>query len=73
MNRFDVAAAFYRYAMLYHGGQWSPEYRIFGRLDRMRYRPDATVTGHGAREFAREYPDGWELYKRLVRGESRVR
>lgn len=31
-NRFDICAAFYLYATAYHHGQWSKEYRIFGRL-----------------------------------------
>lgn len=38
-NRFDICEAYYVFAMLYHGGQWSKEYRIFGRLQRIKYEP----------------------------------
>lgn len=37
-NRFDICEAYYVYAMLWHKGQWSTEYQIFGRLARMRFR-----------------------------------
>jgi hypothetical protein len=38
-SRFDICEAWYVYAMDYHKGQWSIEYEIFGRLDRIHFRP----------------------------------
>jgi len=37
-ERFDICEAYYLFASHYHGGQNSTEYRIFGRLDRMRFK-----------------------------------
>ena len=37
-DRFDICSAWFVYAMLWHRGQWSPEYEIFGRLNRMKYK-----------------------------------
>jgi len=31
-DRFDICAGYYCFAVLYHSGQWSPEYAILGRL-----------------------------------------
>lgn len=38
-DRFDICAAYLCFACLYHGGMGSPEYRIFGRLNRIGYGP----------------------------------
>lgn len=38
-NRFDICNAYYVFASLYHGGQGSKEYRIFGRLSKIGYKP----------------------------------
>lgn len=37
-NRFDICEAYLLFASMYHGGQFSPIYRIFGRLNRMGYK-----------------------------------
>lgn len=37
-DRFDICEAYYLYATLYHGGQWSKEYQIFGRLEKIKFR-----------------------------------
>ena len=37
-DRFDICDAYCAFAVDYHGGQWSPEYAILGRLQRMGYR-----------------------------------
>lgn len=42
-NRFDICAAFYLYAVAYHAGQCSKEYRIFGRLIKLGYSPGVSV------------------------------
>ena len=46
-DRFDVCDAYYQFARDYHRGQWSSEYAIFGRLDRLRYSPGHTVANCG--------------------------
>lgn len=38
-DRFDVCEAWYVYASLYHGGQGSKLYQVFGRLQRIGFRP----------------------------------
>ena len=38
-DRFDVCEANYVFAMDYHRGQSSSEYAIFGRLERLRFKP----------------------------------
>jgi len=38
-DRRQVCLAYYHYATLYHRGQWSPEYAIHGRLDKLGYKP----------------------------------
>ena len=46
-DRFDVCDAYYQFARHYHRGQWSSEYAIFGRLDRIRYSPAYSVANGG--------------------------
>ena len=38
-DRFDICLAWYHYATLYHGGQWSAIYAVFGRLESLGFRP----------------------------------
>lgn len=38
-DRFDICEAYYLFAMLYHGGQFSKEYEIFGRLEKIKFCP----------------------------------
>jgi hypothetical protein len=53
-DRFDICEAYYLFASHYHGGQWSAEYRIFGRLERMGFKPGANgLNYHGLSENAR--------------------
>ena len=44
-DRFDICTAYFVFAMLHHGGQRCPIYAIFGRLDRMRFRPSPLLSG----------------------------
>jgi len=46
-DRFDVCDAYYQFARDYHRGQWSSEYAIFGRLDRVGYSPARSVADGG--------------------------
>ncbi len=60
-NRFDICAAFYLYAVAYHTGQWSREYRIFGRLISIGYIPGvSTMRGDFENENVRA------IYENLV-------
>lgn len=45
-DRFDICEAYYLYAMLYHRGQWSEEYKIFGRLHNIKYKPSRILKDH---------------------------
>ena len=38
-DRFDICEAYYLYAVNYHRGQYSREYKIFGRLIMMGFKP----------------------------------
>jgi hypothetical protein len=52
-NRFDVCEAYYMYACLYHNGQWSKEYKIFGRLHKIKFKPASSLTVETLDENAR--------------------
>ncbi len=43
-NRFDICEAWYLFASEWHQGQGSDTYAIFGRLDRMRFRPSPMLS-----------------------------
>jgi hypothetical protein len=66
-NRFDICEAWYLYAMDYHTGQWSKEYKIFGRLDRMKFKPSLLFS------CVEDLTDnGKIIFFNLVEGHSRV-
>lgn len=52
-DRFDICEAWYMFACEWHGGQSSPEYRIFGRLHRLRFKPSPTLAKENMSENAR--------------------
>ena len=43
-NRFDICEAWYLFAADWHEGQGSATYAVFGRLDRMRFRPSPMLS-----------------------------
>lgn len=43
-DRFDICEAYYVFASLHHGGQWSKTYRIFGRLESIGFRPRRSIS-----------------------------
>ena len=43
-DRFDICEAYYMYATTHHTGQWSREYKIFGRLINMGFAPGYAST-----------------------------
>ena len=65
-DRFDICEAWYLYAVDYHNGQWSKEYKIFGRLNKMQFRPAPGLTIDKLTE------NGRAIYDRLVNGDSRI-
>jgi hypothetical protein len=60
-DRFDICEAYYAFATDYHGGQWSPEYAILGRLQRMGYR-----AGFGGVTYDALTENGKAIYDNLV-------
>lgn len=64
-NRFDICAAYYVYAMYWHDGQWSDEYAIFGRLDRIRYEPCRHIAD--GKLLKGEDDNARDIYAALVR------
>ena len=43
-DRFDICEAWWIFASDYHGGLGSSEFLIFGRLDRLRFRPRPSLS-----------------------------
>ena len=43
-DRFDICEAYYLYAVNYHRGRFSREYKIFGRLINMGFAPGYAST-----------------------------
>lgn len=60
-DRFDIAEAYYVFASLWHNGQDSQEYAIFGRLSRIGFKPSPML---GAPEDLEE--NAQEIYLDLV-------
>lgn len=56
-DRFDICEAYYMFASLYHGGQWSEEYRIFGRLHKIKFRERPSISVETLTENGREIFD----------------
>lgn len=57
-DRFDICEAHYVFASLYHGGARSPEYRIFGRLSDMQFRPAPALGRDSLTENGRDIMAG---------------
>jgi hypothetical protein len=62
-DRFAICEAYYMFATTHHEGQWSPTYRIFGRLDAIGFRPRPSLNGPDDLE-----DDSREIYDNLVGG-----
>jgi hypothetical protein len=43
-NRFDICEAYYLFASTWHEGQGSETYGVFGRLDRIGFRPSPMLS-----------------------------
>jgi hypothetical protein len=60
-NRNDICEAYYMFASEWHGGQFSKEYRIFGRLQKIGFVPSPTLSVDSLSE------NGVLIYQNLVR------
>ena len=60
-DRFDICAAHYLLAMLWHGGMGSDLYAKFAQLERIKYRPSPMLSGP---EDLTE--NGREIYEQLL-------
>lgn len=60
-DRFDICEAYYLFASLYHSGQFSKEYRIFGRLNRMGFN-----LGHSGLSYERLSENARGIFIRLA-------
>jgi hypothetical protein len=67
-DRFDICEAYYMFACEWHKGQASAEYAIFGRLERMRFRPSPLLSKDSLSENARFILA--QLIRRARRGET---
>lgn len=65
-NRIDICEAWYLYATLFHGGMGSPEYRIFGRLERLGFKARPSL-----RWWGNLSENAQEIYHRLVRAREK--
>jgi len=70
-DRFDICEAYYLFAADWHGGKWSPEYAIFGRLHNLQFRPSPILSKDSLSENARDILAN--LIRRARRGETVVR
>ena len=52
-DRFDVCEAYYLFACEWHGGAASPEYRIFGRLHDLGFKPSPLLSKRSLTENGR--------------------
>ena len=60
-DRFDICAAHFMFAMLWHDGQWGEIYGKFGQLERIKFRPSPCLgEPKNLNENARE------IYRQLV-------
>ena len=59
-DRFDICEAFYCYASDWHAGQWSEDYKIFGRLHNLQFRPSPMISSDNLSENAQV------IYEHLV-------
>lgn len=69
-NRFDICRAYYWFAANYHTGQWSEEYTIFGRLDKLRYKP--SPLDHGPQRNNLEDENCRSILANLIRRQRKM-
>ena len=68
-DTIDICKAYYMYASLYHGGQFSDTYRIFGRLNDIKFKPGPMLSVESLEDNARAIFDnlveshGFEPYQ----------
>ena len=63
-DRFDICVAYYLFATRYHSGQFSKEYKILGRLQKIGFAIGAgPLTDE---QLAEDFPNAKEIYDNLV-------
>jgi len=60
-DRFDICEAYFMYASLYHKGQWSKEYEIFGKLYNIEFEPSPLLSEETLTE------NGKEIFNNLIK------
>lgn len=60
-DRFDICAAHWMFAMLWHDGMYSATYSKFAQLERLRFSPAASWSEPRDLE-----PNAREIYRQLV-------
>ena len=65
-DRFDIIEAYYLYARQYHKGQWSKEYKIFGRIANLGFTPGLSLRTYDKPSDALS-ANGVEIYNQLVK------
>lgn len=58
-DRFDICEAYYLFASDYHEGQWSKLYKVFGRLNKIGFKPGMNLRYESLSE------NGKEIYNQL--------
>ena len=64
-NRFDICNAWYMFASLFHEGQGSDSYAIFGRLHRLGYEPGLSAQSQRPERLSE---NAQEIFAQLCRG-----
>jgi len=62
-DRFAICLGWYWYAVNWHGGQFTKEYRILGRLALIGFE----VGGMNFENLETANPEAFEIYENLVR------
>lgn len=66
-DRFDICEAWYVYAVDHHNGMGSREYEVFGRLERLHFRPSLSVR---ERCYDGLTENGKEIYEQRAKASS---
>lgn len=66
-GRFDICQAWYLFACDWHLGQWSKEYEIFGRLERIGFKPSPLLCREQINGYRDEYQNTRDILAGLIR------
>jgi hypothetical protein len=68
-DRFDICEAYYLFAVYYHLGQWSKEYEIFGRLQKIGF--NKPYLNDLKTEYKRLSENGKMIFKGLIEAQKK--